>query len=147
MSTHDEDECDERVKITIFTAADSKDSRTTVSLIYSIEVLYGPNAGIYGFAPEHRELRFHEALCKLPVIAGIIRAMKNRGQIRRGILELPAEVYKLYFDKFGNPVFNNDYLEETQQLEKPKPRTPEPAPVKTIPPPAVPQKKSLQSIY
>lgn len=115
MSALDEDE---RVKFTLYT--DAKDAKTTVVLIYSVEVLSGPNAGIYGFAPEHRQLRCHEALCKLPVITGIIKAMKSRGQIRRGLLKLPPEVRQLYFDENDNVVFMDDYLEETTQLEKSK---------------------------
>ncbi len=78
MLTTDEDE---HVKCTIYSTSDTKDQKTTVTLSYSIEVLSGPNAGIYGFVPEHRQLRSHEALCKLPIIAGIIRVMKTRGQI------------------------------------------------------------------
>ncbi len=115
MSTTDEDE---RVKFTIYSTSDTKDPKTTVTLIYSIEVLSGPIAGIYGFAPELRQLRSHEALCKLPVIAGIIRVMKTRGQIRRGLLKLPPEVRKLYFDENDNVKFNEikEYLTSSPVL-------------------------------
>lgn len=147
MSSNDEDD---RVKFTMFTAADSKDPKTTVTFVYSIEVLSGPNAGIYGFAPEHRALTSHEALCKLPVIAGIVRALKSRGQIRRGLLKLPPEVRVLYFDDNDNVVFKDDYLEEVQQLEKPKTSsttgTQPPPPPTTIPVVVAPPRKPLQSI-
>ncbi len=144
MSTTDEDE---RVKFTIYSTNDTKDPKTTVTLIYSIEVLSGPNAGIYGFAPEHRQLRSHEALCKLPVIAGIIRVMKTRGQIRRGLLKLPPEVRKLYFDENDNVIFMDDYLEETTQLEKhkPSPNVSQPS-TSPAPTPVVSPRKPLQSI-
>jgi hypothetical protein len=144
MSINDEDE---RVKFTIYTTTDAKDSKTTVILIYSIEVLSGPNAGIYGFAPEQRSLRNHEALCKLPVIAGMIRAMKARGQIRRGLVKLTPEVRKLYFDEDDNVVFMDDYLEETTQLEKPKPATNvSQSNITQAPVPVAPPRRSLQSI-
>lgn len=145
MSTIDEDD---RVKFTIYSAPDSKDSKTTVLLVYSIEVLCGPNAGVYGFAPEHRALSNHEALCKLPVIAGIIRAMKNRGQIRRGLLKLPPDIHKLYFDENDNVLFKEDYLEEAQQLEKPKTSTSvtQSAVSATVPVVVTPPRKTLQSI-
>jgi hypothetical protein len=143
MSFTDEDD---RVKFTIYTVADNKDAKTTLTHLYSIEVLSGPNAGIYGFAPEHRALSNHGALCQLPVIAGIIRAMKSRGQIRRGLLKLPTEVRKLYFDENDNVIFKDDYLEEVQQLEKPRTSQTVTSSVSTVPVTVAPPKKPLQSI-
>jgi len=145
MSSIDEDD---RVRFTLFSTADSTDQKTTVILVHSVEVFSGPNAGLYGFALEHRYLKHHKELCDLPVIAGVIRSMKHRGQIRRGILRLTPEVRKLYFDEDENVVFKGDYLEETEKLEKSRASTAtSTTPVASTTPIVVtPPRKPLQTI-
>jgi len=59
----------------------------------------------------------------LPFQSYLVKSLKARGQIRRGVVTLPREVQKLYLDDEGNVRFNDEYLEEIEELKKPKPAT------------------------
>ena len=99
------DSNESRVRFTLFTDMSRTDPKTTSIFLHSVEVFGGVSAGIYGFALEHQNLTHYKHLITLPVTAGIIKAMKTRGQICRGIVTLPPEIEKQYFDDDGNVFF------------------------------------------
>lgn len=109
-----------RVRVTVFVGADQHNPKSTLPYIHSIELLSGEISGIYGFSSEHQAIRLHKDLVALPVISGIIKSLKARGQIHRGVVILPKQVQKLYFDNEGNIRFNDEYLEEVEELKKPR---------------------------
>lgn len=101
-----------RVKFHIVYGADSADKKTSIPLVYSIQI-----EDIFVFPWEFQPLRIHSELLKFSAIAAVARTLKTREKYRKIIVPLTNEQQKEYFDKDGNARFNGEYLEDLQSAK------------------------------
>lgn len=104
-----------RVKFYFCAGADPINSKTTISLVKSIQIENSED--VFVFPPEWQPLKLHTELIKIPIIAKVVKNLKKRGDYRQCVVTLSEDVKPIYFDEEGNPRYGEVYLEDSSPPE------------------------------